>query len=113
MFGKSPLYEVPPTEVPPHTHTGTDAERKPPAMPTIVITGATSGLGRLAALELARRGAHLILPARSPERAAAVRDEILAVAPATEVDIVPADLTRTADVRRAGGEIAERHPRID
>ena len=35
----------------------------------VVITGATSGLGQLVALELGRRGFDLILTARSKERA--------------------------------------------
>lgn len=82
-------------------------------IPTIVITGATSGLGRIAANELARRGAHLVLTARSAERAAEVRAEIQAAVPGTEVDVHLADLARTADVRRVGREIVDRYDRID
>ena len=81
--------------------------------PTIVITGATSGLGRLAALELARRGARLVITARSHERAVATRADIEAAAPGTEVDVFLVDLTRTADVRRTGKEIALRYDHID
>src|SRR5688572_19876645 len=81
--------------------------------PTVVITGATSGLGRIAAIELARRGAKLVLTARSAERADATRAEIRAAAPDAEIDVIDVDLTLTADVRRAGQLIAARHPRID
>lgn len=81
--------------------------------PTIVITGATSGLGRLAAVELAKQGARLALTARDIERANATRAEIQAAAPGTEVDIFLVDLTRVADVRRVGKEIADRYARID
>ncbi|SDZ15425.1 SDR family NAD(P)-dependent oxidoreductase [Herbiconiux ginsengi] len=84
-----------------------------PARPTIVITGATSGLGRLAAIEFAKQGAHLVLTARDPGRAEATRADIRLAAPGTPVDVVDVDLTRMADVRRAGREIAERHDRID
>jgi NAD(P)-dependent dehydrogenase (short-subunit alcohol dehydrogenase family) len=85
----------------------------PTRPPTIVITGATSGLGRIAATELARHGARLVLTARSAERAEATRTEIQAVAPGTEIDVFLVDLTRTADIRRIGREIAHRYDQID
>ncbi len=49
--------------------------------PVIVLTGATSGLGRVAALELARKGAHLALVVRNQARADALRTEIEQAAP--------------------------------
>ncbi|GAA1834342.1 SDR family NAD(P)-dependent oxidoreductase [Agromyces salentinus] len=82
-------------------------------MPTIVITGATSGLGRLAAIRLAEQGARLAITARSAERAADARAEILAAAPEAEVDVFLVDLTRTAEVRDAGRAIAARYERVD
>lgn len=85
----------------------------PKRTPTIVITGATSGLGRIAATELAQQGARLVLTARNAERAEETRAEIQAAAPGTEIDLLIVDLTRTADVRRAGKEIAERYDHID
>src|SRR3954469_17741445 len=81
--------------------------------PTIVITGATSGLGWIAAIALAQQGARLILPARSAERAERTRADIQAGAPGTEVDVFLVDLTRTADVRGVGDEIAGRYDHID
>ena len=85
----------------------------PTRTPTIVITGATSGLGRIAATELAQRGAHLVLTARSAERAKQTRAEIQSAAPRAEVDIVLGDLSRMADVRRVGKDIASRYDHID
>jgi len=85
----------------------------PKSTPTFVITGATSGLGRIAATELARQGAHLVLTARSAERAEETRAEIQAAAPGTDVDVFLVDFTSTADVRRVGKEIAEHCERID
>jgi NAD(P)-dependent dehydrogenase (short-subunit alcohol dehydrogenase family) len=84
-----------------------------PARPTIVITGATSGLGRIAATEFAQQGAHLVLTARNSDRAEATRAGIQLAAPGTEVDVFDVDFTRMADVRRVGRAIAERHGRID
>ncbi|ONI75520.1 short-chain dehydrogenase [Kribbella sp. ALI-6-A] len=81
--------------------------------PVIVMTGATNGLGRLAALELARGGAHLGLVVRSEQKAAALRQEIEQVAPGTPVDVFLADLSSIAEVQRAGEQIDARYPRID
>jgi NAD(P)-dependent dehydrogenase (short-subunit alcohol dehydrogenase family) len=76
---------------------------------TIVITGATSGIGRLAAISLARRGARIVLTARSRERAEQTRREI----GTDRVDVFLGDFTRLDDVRRIGHEIAERYDQVD
>lgn len=81
--------------------------------PLIVLTGATSGLGRLAAVDFAQQGARLALTARDPERADATRDAIRSAAPGAVVDIFHGDLTRLDDVRRVGKEIAGAYDRID
>jgi NAD(P)-dependent dehydrogenase (short-subunit alcohol dehydrogenase family) len=81
--------------------------------PIIVITGATNGLGRIAAGDLARQGARLVLTARSPAKGEQTRAEILAYAPDAEVDLFLGDFTRLADTRRVGTEIAERYDQID
>lgn len=59
----------------------------------IVITGASSGIGRAAALAFAARGYGVILIARRAERLTAVRREILAEDPARSVELRAADLT--------------------
>ena len=74
--------------------------------PTIVITGATSGLGRAAALALARRGARIVVTARDAAKAAVLERE-------TGADVHLGDFARLDDVRRLGAEIADRHTRID
>lgn len=66
----------------------------------VVITGASSGLGRAAALRLAALGAQLILVGRDRKRLDAVRSECLVYAQADDdVAVVVADLTRFADAR--------------
>jgi NAD(P)-dependent dehydrogenase (short-subunit alcohol dehydrogenase family) len=82
-------------------------------LPTIVLTGATGGLGQLAAVELARRGAHLILIARDKAKAEGVRALIEATAPQSTAEIFLADLSSMSDVRRVGTEIAAAHPTVD
>src|SRR5258708_1193098 len=81
--------------------------------PVVVITGATNGLGRLAALDLARSGAHLGIVARSQTKVDELRGEIAQVAPGTPVDSFIADLTSLREVRRAGQQIDSFYERID
>jgi NAD(P)-dependent dehydrogenase (short-subunit alcohol dehydrogenase family) len=50
---------------------------EPPSALRVLVTGGSKGIGRHTALALARRGCHLVLVARSPERLAEVRQEIL------------------------------------
>jgi NAD(P)-dependent dehydrogenase (short-subunit alcohol dehydrogenase family) len=76
---------------------------------TIVITGATNGLGRLAAIDLAQLGARVVITARSREKAERTRQEI----GADRTDVFLADFTRLDDVRRIGDEIAGRYDHVD
>ncbi|MEH1016253.1 SDR family NAD(P)-dependent oxidoreductase [Micromonospora sp. CPCC 206060] len=77
--------------------------------PTIVITGATNGLGRLAAIKLAQQGARIIITARSQQKADQTCQEI----GTDRVDAFLGDFTRLDDVRRIGHEIADRYDHID
>jgi NAD(P)-dependent dehydrogenase (short-subunit alcohol dehydrogenase family) len=74
---------------------------------TVIVTGPTvGGLGQFTALELARRGARVVLAGRRPERLAATRAAIRAEVPAAELDQVVVDLSDLASVRRAAAEAA-------
>jgi NAD(P)-dependent dehydrogenase (short-subunit alcohol dehydrogenase family) len=67
----------------------------------ILITGASQGLGRQLALDFAREGAEaLVLTARRRPALEAVRAEVLKIAPATEVVVIDADVSRPEDVER-------------
>jgi len=81
--------------------------------PTIVITGATSGIGQIATVELARQGAHIIFTARNENKAAATRAAIKAVAPGARIDVHYADFTSLDAVARVGAEIAANCEHID
>jgi NAD(P)-dependent dehydrogenase (short-subunit alcohol dehydrogenase family) len=70
-------------------------------MTRILITGATDGLGRAVAAELAGRGAGIVVHGRSRERAEAVAEEIGADG------VLVADFARLADVRRMAAEAPE------
>ncbi len=81
--------------------------------PTIVITGATSGIGQLAAIELARQGAHIVFTARNEEKAAATRTAIQEVAPSARIDVHYADFCSLNAVVRAANEISARYKHIE
>jgi NAD(P)-dependent dehydrogenase (short-subunit alcohol dehydrogenase family) len=83
---------------------------------TILITGATDGLGRALARDLAGRGATVLLHGRSDARLEQTRTEILdAVDGAGEDDVVcyRADFRSLDAVRRLAGEVERDHDRLD
>jgi NAD(P)-dependent dehydrogenase (short-subunit alcohol dehydrogenase family) len=82
-------------------------------IPTIVITGATSGIGQCAAVALARQGAHLVLTARDRAKADSTLTMIEAAAPGTQVQVYYGDFANLASVAALGREIAAHHVRID
>jgi NAD(P)-dependent dehydrogenase (short-subunit alcohol dehydrogenase family) len=83
-------------------------------MTLVLLTGATRGIGRAAAIELARQGAEVALVGREPERVHAVAVEARAAGGgATPVHEHVADLTLMADVRTLAAEARERYGRID
>lgn len=84
-----------------------------PQRKKVLITGATDGIGQLAAIELARRGADLILTARSQSKAATTRALIDAAAPGAAVDVFYVDFSDLRAVVAVGRTIAARHPHID
>jgi NAD(P)-dependent dehydrogenase (short-subunit alcohol dehydrogenase family) len=84
-----------------------------PSRPTVVLTGGTSGIGRCAAIALARRGANLVLTARSKAKADATVAMIESAAPGARVDVHYGDFGNLASVAALGREIVARHARID
>jgi NAD(P)-dependent dehydrogenase (short-subunit alcohol dehydrogenase family) len=75
---------------------------------TFVITGANTGIGRITARELARRGAHVILACRSADKTQPVIDEIKRETGNDKVEFVALDLADLASVRRCADELLAR-----
>src|SRR5439155_1464539 len=74
---------------------------------------AVEGMGaRVAAIELARRGAQPTLVARSEARAADAVSQIQAAAGGATVDVLTADLASQASVRQLAVDAQARYPRI-
>ena len=80
---------------------------------TVVITGATSGIGQVAAEKLAAMGARLVLVARDKTRGEAELTRLQPLSPGVNHSIHYADLSRTGEVKRVAAEIAAAEPRID
>jgi len=78
---------------------------------TTIITGASSGIGRAAALAFAREGARVVLAARNLEQLR--RTEVDARAAGAEVLVVPTDVTDEVSVDRLVCETLARFSRID
>ena len=79
----------------------------------VVITGATSGIGRAAALELAGQGARLTIVCRNTDKGAATVAELRSAVPGLSADVVRCDLSDLESVRRAGFELIDRYDAID
>ncbi len=78
-----------------------------------VVTGATSGIGRETALELARMGAEVVLVGRDRQK---TEGEVAAIRGTTgnaSVHYALADLSSQSEVRRLGQELKDRFPRLD
>ena len=77
---------------------------------TIVITGATSGIGAIAARRLAQMGARLVLVARDRRRGEKALAELAGLAPGVAHGIHYADLSRLAEMERVGAPAVENGP---
>src|SRR6266481_1399061 len=80
---------------------------------TCVITGATSGIGRAAALQLARQGASLVLVGRDARRADAAVAWLKQRVPDADITARIADLSRLDELHRLSGDLMRRVARLD
>lgn len=80
---------------------------------TVVITGATSGIGRTVATEMTKRGARLRIVARNVDKAQTLRANLTAEFGNDDIQLYIADLSLMSEVARVGNEIIAGEPRID
>ncbi|MCB0221333.1 MAG: SDR family oxidoreductase [Chrysiogenetes bacterium] len=79
----------------------------------VVITGANSGIGKAAATDLARKGAHVVMLCRNQSKAEAAREEIRRDSGSDTVDFIQADLASFDSIRQAAAQVQKDYPRID
>ncbi len=78
-----------------------------------VVTGATSGIGRVTAQSLAERGARVAVVGRSPEKTAATVAAIQQATGNQAVEGLLADLSSQHQVRALAAQVQARYPQLD
>ena len=80
---------------------------------TVIITGATSGIGLAAAEQLARCRASVVLVGRNSEKTQQVRNDLVARTGNSAISAVVADMSDFESVRHAAAAIRNSHDRLD
>jgi len=80
---------------------------------TVLVTGATDGVGRVVAQRLAAQGARVLLHGRSAEKGARVREEIARATGNAQLVYYNADLASLAAVRALAASVALENERLD
>src|SRR5262249_9075030 len=78
-----------------------------------LVTGATSGIGLVAARELARLGSHVVLVGRNPAKSETTVEEMRAQTGNANVDFLLADLSAQDQIRALARRFQEQFPRLD
>ena len=79
----------------------------------VVITGATSGIGEIAAQRLAGMGARIVLVARDAARGQKTLTRLPSIGSGVPHSIYYGDLSRISECKRVAAEIAAAEPRVD
>lgn len=80
---------------------------------TIVITGATDGIGKVTARELAKIGANVTIVARNAAKGEAVAQELRQAAGNENVAFLQGDMESQKSVRAAAAALKDKHKQID
>lgn len=80
---------------------------------TCLITGANSGIGKEAAIQLAKMGAHIVIVCRTSEKGEAAASEIQSKSGNGSVEFLVADLSSQASIRNLVSEFTRKHNRLD
>ncbi len=79
---------------------------------TVLVTGATGGIGKVTALELARMGANVCIVARNKSKGEATLEEIKKATGNANCELFVGDLSSMNDVRRVAQEFKAKHDKL-
>jgi NAD(P)-dependent dehydrogenase (short-subunit alcohol dehydrogenase family) len=80
---------------------------------TIIVTGANSGIGKAASIQLAKMGAHVVMMCRNKERGEAALQDVRGASNSDKVELILVDMSSQESVRKAVNEFLARHSRLD
>ncbi|MHC1739960.1 MAG: SDR family NAD(P)-dependent oxidoreductase [Anaerolineaceae bacterium] len=80
---------------------------------TIIITGANSGIGKAAAIQLAQLGATVIMGCRSTERGLIALSEVKALSKSKKVEMLQIDLSSHESIKQFVEEFSKHHKKLD
>jgi NAD(P)-dependent dehydrogenase (short-subunit alcohol dehydrogenase family) len=79
----------------------------------VIVTGGNSGIGKAAAVELARAGARVVITARNEQRGTSAVADIASASGSSDIELSLFDLADLSSVRTGAADLLERCPRID
>ncbi|HSG68555.1 MAG TPA: SDR family oxidoreductase [Bacteroidales bacterium] len=80
---------------------------------TVLITGATDGIGKRTAIEISKLGANLIVHGRNKQRGEQVVEEIRKYTNGSSIEYVHADLASLSAVRKLAASVKEKYDKLD
>jgi NAD(P)-dependent dehydrogenase (short-subunit alcohol dehydrogenase family) len=80
---------------------------------TVIITGASSGIGKAAAIQLARLGASVVLACRSKARGEQAAEEVRRAANTFDVELIQVDMSSQKSIRQFASEFNRRYAQLD
>lgn len=80
---------------------------------TVLITGGTNGIGKAAALEIAKQGATVIIVGRDKTKTEAVANELRTASGNKSVEFLLADLSSQKDIHKLASDFKAKHSRLD
>ncbi len=80
---------------------------------TIMVTGATAGIGEVTAFELARKGASVILVSWNPEKCLSTSERIKRDTGNKRIDFFSADLSSQEQIRQLADQFKNKYDQLD
>jgi len=79
----------------------------------IIVTGANSGIGKAACIQLAKMGAHVVMMCRSKERGEQALQDVRSASSSDKLELILVDMSSQESVRNAVNEFLSRHSQLD